>query len=299
MTSKPAGSEASARVEFDTVRTVADLRARIRHWRDQGETVALVPTMGALHPGHLSLVRRGMVCASRTCVTLFVNPTQFGPNEDFAVYPRDEVSDAARLEEVGANLLFVPSDEEMYPAGDCTRVSMTGLGEILEGEFRPGFFTGVATVVTKLLLQALPDVAVFGEKDYQQLLVIRRLVRDLHIPVRIEGVATVREPDGLALSSRNAYLPADERAVAPDLYWTLSAVADHVSRGHDPEEQCRWGVDTLLRSGFDAVDYLTVRDGETLDPWSTSGRSPRDRPGRVLAAVHLGGTRLIDNVRIP
>jgi pantoate--beta-alanine ligase len=182
----------------------------------------------------------------------------------------------------------------MYPEGDSTRITVGGIGNILEGEFRPGFFSGVATVVTKLLLQALPDVAVFGEKDYQQLQVVKRLVCDLHIPVKIACAKTVREPDGLALSSRNAYLSCDERAMASDLYWTLNAVADHVASGQDPEREAAQGIGTLLEAGFAKVDYLSVRDAVTLEPWSD-----RSRPGRVLAAAWLGSTRLIDNVRLP
>ena len=286
--------EVSTDAGLDTVRTVADLRRVVRDWREQGETVALIPTMGALHAGHLSLVRRGLASASRTCVTLFVNPTQFAPHEDFDVYPRDELGDAAKLEEVGTHLLFAPSLKEMYPEGDSTRVTVGGIGTILEGEFRPGFFNGVATVVTKLLLQALPDVAVFGEKDYQQLQVVKRLVQDLHIPVKIACAKTVREPDGLALSSRNAYLSCDERAMASDLYWTLNAVADHVASGQDPESEADRGIETLLEAGFAKVDYLSVRDAVTLEPWSD-----RSRPGRVLASAWLGSTRLIDNVPLP
>ncbi len=249
--------------------------------------------MGALHAGHLSLVRCALAAAGRTCVSLFVNPTQFGPNEDFDVYPRDEAKDQALLEAAGTHLLFAPSVAEMYPPGSVTRVSVPGLGDILEGAFRPGFFTGVATVVTKLLLQALPDVAVFGEKDYQQLQVIRRLVRDLHVPVRIEGAATVREHDGLALSSRNAYLTPAERALAPALYRTLSAVARGAAHGTDAGEWARWGTEELLAAGFARVDYVAVRDAETLDECSGGGRR-----GRVLAAAWLGRTRLIDNVAI-
>jgi pantoate--beta-alanine ligase len=288
------GYEVSVDAGLDTVRTVEELRSSIRAWRAEGETVALIPTMGALHAGHLSLVRRGLASASRTCVTLFVNPTQFAPHEDFEVYPRDELGDAAKLEEVGTNLLFAPSRQEMYPAGDSTRITVDGIGTILEGEFRPGFFTGVATVVAKLLMQALPDVAVFGEKDYQQLQVIKRMVRDLHIPVKIACAKTVREPDGLALSSRNAYLTCDERAFASDLYWTLNAVADHVVSGKSPEGEASRGIETLLEAGFAKVDYLTVRDAVTLEPWSDPCR-----PGRVLAAAWLGTTRLIDNVPVP
>ena len=276
-----------------TVHTIQDLRAEIRAWRQAQETVGLVPTMGALHEGHLSLVRRSRAKCMRTCVTLFVNPKQFGPNEDLDAYPRDEARDAARLAGEGADLLFQPGPDEVYPTGFATRVAVEGLGDILEGEHRPGFFTGVATVVTKLLLQALPDIAVFGEKDYQQLLVIRRLVRDLDIPVRIEQGPIVRDADGLAMSSRNAYLSPEERAIAPVLHGTISQIAENTGRGAAPAEQADWGAEQLLRAGFASVDYLSVRDAETLDAVDDASR-----PARVLAAATLGTTRLIDNVAI-
>jgi pantoate--beta-alanine ligase len=276
---------------IEIVHTVADLRGRLHGWRAAGARLALVPTMGALHEGHLALVRHARGIADRVCVSLFVNPTQFGPNEDYAIYPRDEAADAAKLTALGADLLFAPEVEEMYPEGAVTRVSVAGLGDVLEGEHRPGFFTGVATIVAKLLLQALPDVAVFGEKDYQQVLVMRRMVTDLWIPVRIEGVPTVREPDGLALSSRNAYLTPEQRRIAPALYHTLVAVASGVASGTDAVERAEWGEAELLREGFDAVDYVAVRDAETLTAWQEP-----TRPGRVLAAARLGNTRLIDNV---
>ena len=274
-------------------RNVADLRTHIGAWRDAGHSVGLVPTMGALHEGHLSLVRRARTLADRVCVTLFVNPTQFGPNEDYAVYPRDEDSDRAMLAAEGCHLLFAPEVAEMYPPGEVTRVTVGGVGDTLESEFRPGFFTGVATVVSKLLIQALPDVAVFGEKDYQQLQVIKRMVRDLHVPVHIDGAPTVREPDGLALSSRNAYLTSDERRVAPMLCQALSAIAQDVAGGADPAERAAWGREALFESGFRQVDYVTVRDAETLEPWP----GPL-RPGRVLGAAWLGRARLIDNVPV-
>lgn len=276
-----------------TVRSVPALRKQLRRWRQDGDMLALVPTMGALHDGHLTLVRHARTLAERVCVSLFVNPTQFGPNEDLAVYPRDESGDAAKLAALGADLLFVPAVEEMYPPESLTRVTVPGLGDMLEGEYRPGFFTGVATVVCKLLLQALPDVAVFGEKDYQQLLVVRRMCADLCISTRIEGVSTVREADGLALSSRNAYLSAEERQVAPALYRTLSGVVAGLRDGADPIERAAWGEAELLRAGFDEVDYVAVRDSETFAPWPGPSR-----PGRVLAAARIGRTRLIDNVAV-
>jgi pantoate--beta-alanine ligase len=278
---------------IEIVRTVADLRARVRGWRAAGHAVGLVPTMGALHEGHLALTRRSLKETARTCATLFVNPKQFGPNEDFARYPRTEACDADLLTAAGAHLLFAPGAEAMYPPGHSTKVDVGPLGAMLEGEFRPGFFVGVATVVTKLLLQALPDKAYFGEKDYQQLLVIKRLTRDLDIPVEVVGCPTVRESDGLALSSRNAYLAPHERAIAPVLHGTLGQVAENVARGAKPAEQAAWGVAQLIRAGFANVDYLTVRDAETLEPVETL-----KRPARALAAAWLGKTRLIDNVPV-
>lgn len=279
---------------IDTARTVPDLRTRVATWRREGLRIALVPTMGALHEGHLSLIRLALGEADRVCVSLFVNPTQFGPNEDFDRYPRDEAADAAKIAAAGAHLLFAPAAAEVYPPGHLTRVQVPVLGDDLEGAFRPGFFTGVATVVAKLLLMALPDVAVFGAKDYQQLQVIRRMVADLDIPVRILGGETVREADGLALSSRNAYLSPEERRIAPALYAAITTAAGAVAAGADPTDAEATGERTLLAAGFGKVDYLAVRDAEMLQPWT----DPR-RPGRILAAAWLGRTRLIDNVPIP
>lgn len=278
---------------LDTVRTIADLRARIQGWRGAGQRIGLVPTMGALHAGHVALVKTSVATCDRTVVTLFVNPTQFGPKEDFSVYPRDEARDAALVAAEGADLLFAPGVDEVYPSGHATKVHVGGLGDVLEGESRPGFFTGVATVVTKLLLQALPDEAFFGEKDYQQLQVIKKLIRDLDIPVTATGVATVREADGLALSSRNAYLTPAERATAPVLHGTIAQVAEQVGRGEDPRAQETWAKEQLERAGFWQVDYVTVRDAATLAEVSDASR-----PARVLAAAWLGKARLIDNVAV-
>ena len=276
-----------------TVTSISDLRAAIKAWRRTGETVGLVPTMGALHDGHLALIRFARAKTLRTCATLFVNPTQFGPNEDFAAYPRTEAEDAAILTAEKVDLLFKPSTAEIYPPGHVTKVRVEGLGDILEGEFRPGFFVGVATVVTKLFMQAQPDLAVFGEKDYQQLQVIRRLTADLDIPVRVESVPTVRDKDGLALSSRNAYLSPAERRIASALYGTIGQVAENVGRGADPKAQAEWGRGQLERAGFAKIDYLTVRDARTLEPVADASQ-----PARVLAAAWLGKTRLIDNVAV-
>ncbi|WP_158043897.1 pantoate--beta-alanine ligase [Skermanella pratensis] len=281
--------------KLTTVRTVADLRAQVARWRAAGEMVGLVPTMGALHEGHLSLVqaarRRG---ADHVVVSVFVNPTQFGPNEDFSKYPRQEDSDAAKLATVGADLLYAPDVGEIYPDGFATTVHVAGLTDGLCGPLRPGHFDGVATVVSKLLLQCLPDVAVFGEKDYQQLQVIRRMVRDLNIPVLIEGAATVRDESGLALSSRNAYLSAEQLAIARQLNGVLFAMAERIAA--DPT-RCRseidWGLERLREAGFDRIDYLAVCDAASLEPLEVA-----DRPARVLAAGFIGRTRLIDNLPV-
>jgi pantoate--beta-alanine ligase len=273
------------------VRDVAGLRARVQAWRQDGQGVGLVPTMGALHEGHLALVRQSLATTGRTCVTLFVNPRQFGPAEDFARYPRDEPRDLELIETTGAHLAFAPPVATMYPEGHLTQVSVGRLGDILEGEFRPGFFTGVATVVTKLLLQAQPDVAFFGEKDYQQLLVVRRLVRDLDIPVEIAGVPTARGKDGLALASRNAYLSESERAIAPALHRVIVEIAANVAAGKDAKAEEARAVEALKAAGFGRVDYVAVRASGLLQGFGVAhGRR------RVLAAAWLGKTRLIDNV---
>lgn len=275
------------------VRTVADLRTEIAAWRADGATVGLVPTMGGLHEGHLSLVRLAGERAERVVTTLFVNPAQFAPTEDFDAYPRTEESDREMLESVGNGLLFAPSVAEVYPEGHSTKVHVEGLGDLLEGEFRPGFFVGVATVVSKLLIQAMADVAVFGEKDYQQLQVIRRMARDLDIPTEIVGAPTVREADGLAMSSRNRYLSADERAQAPALHAAITAVAATAAAGGDAEAACAAASADLLAAGFRSVDYITLRDAETVQ----SDPDP-SRPRRVLGAAWMGKARLIDNVAV-
>jgi len=276
------------------VRTVAALRAQVADWRKAGERLALVPTMGALHEGHLSLMRQGRQHAGRVCATIFVNPRQFGPREDLDAYPRTWEADLAKLAAEGVDLLFAPHVDEMYPPGFATAVSVSGITDCLCGRSRPHFFGGVATVVTKLLLQALPDVALFGEKDYQQLLVVRRFVRDLDIPCEILGGPTVREADGLALSSRNAYLDAAERARAPELNRTLREVAARVAGGVEPALAAAEGARRLAGAGFGTLDYLEVRDAETLEM-----PVPPGRPARVFCAAWLGRTRLIDNVAVP
>ncbi|MEX2647553.1 MAG: pantoate--beta-alanine ligase [Alphaproteobacteria bacterium] len=277
------------------VRTVGELRDKVASWRRRGRSVALVPTMGALHEGHMSLVRLGLATCDRVVATLFVNPKQFGAADDLARYPRDEALDAALLEDAGARLLFAPTVETMYPTGFATTVAVHGLTEVLCGAHRPGYFAGVATVVTKLLLQALPDVAVFGEKDYQQLVVVRRLVRDLNVPVRIVAGPTVREADGLALSSRNAYLTADERKAAPALHATLAAFARRLAAGEDAEPIAAWAREALIEAGFRVVDYVEARGAHDLEPVE---RWRRGRDIRVFGAAWLGSARLIDNVPV-
>ena len=275
------------------LRTTEGLRARVREWRCAGDSVGLVPTMGALHEGHLSLVRLCRAASARTCVTLFVNPGQFAPGEDLARYPRDEAADARLLEAEGADALYAPDVGDIYGPGFATRVMVGALGDDLEGAFRPGFFEGVATVVTKLLMKALPDTAFFGEKDYQQLVVIRRLVADLDIPVAIEAAPTVREADGLAAASRNAFLSPGERERAPQLIRAITSVARTVGAGGEVDRACAEARRALLESGFTSVDYVAVRDAETL-----GAADPPARTARVLAAARLGTTRLIDNVAV-
>lgn len=273
--------------------TVADLRARVARWRRVGEHVALVPTMGALHEGHLSLVRLGRARARRTVTSIFVNPAQFAPTEDFDKYPRTFEDDLAKLATVDCDLVWAPTKGEMYPDGFATRVVPAGAAEGLEADFRPHFFGGVATVCLKLFTQVGADFAVFGEKDFQQLAVIRQMVRDLNLPLEIIGGETVREPDGLAMSSRNRYLAADERSRAVAIPTVMGEVAAAARMGaHDAAVAA--GKRKLEQAGFGPIDYIAVRDALTLGTWvPTSGR-----PGRVLVAAWLGKTRLIDNMAV-
>ncbi len=273
--------------------TVALARQRSAAWRMDGLTSALVPTMGALHEGHLALVRKAATLADRVVVSIFVNPTQFAPTEDFASYPRDHDADLAKLAALGVDAVFMPSTEEVYPEGFATTIAVAGPALGLETDFRPTHFQGVATVVAKLLLATQPDVAIFGEKDYQQLLVIRRMVADLTIPVRIEGLPTVREADGLALSSRNAYLLEAERTIAPLLQKTLRATADAIASGDDATTALATARDALTRGGF-VVDYVELRNADTL----AAVADPAGEPMRLLAAARLGRTRLIDNIAV-
>ena len=273
--------------------SVAGLREAVGAWRADGLTVALVPTMGALHEGHMALVRAARAHGGRTVVSLFVNPAQFAPDEDFALYPRNLADDLAKLAGAGVEAAFVPPTDAIYPPGFATTVHIDGVTAGLESASRPHFFEGVATVVTKLLLQCLPDVALFGEKDYQQLATVRRLVADLDFPCRIEAVPTVRAADGLALSSRNVYLSAEERRVAPRLFEVLSWMAAALSQGAKSADAIANGTSALRAAGFTRIDYLAVCDAETLAPVERISA-----PARVLAAAWLGETRLIDNVAV-
>jgi pantoate--beta-alanine ligase len=275
------------------VRTVAALRATIAAFRKKGETVALVPTMGALHAGHLELVAAARKRCDRVIVTIFVNPKQFGPREDFSRYPRDLAADRKALATAGADTVFAPEISSMYPAGFATSVAVSGLTERLEGPLRPGHFAGVTTVVSKLLIQAMPDVAVFGEKDYQQLSIIRRMVADLDLPIRIEGVAIVREKDGLALSSRNAYLSAEQRAAAPVLYAHLRKAVSELVAGKPWAGISEAAIRAIRAAGFERVDYFDLCDAATLEPVETA-----DKPARILVAAWIGATRLIDNLAV-
>ena len=275
------------------VRTIQDLRKRVAAWRKAGESIALVPTMGALHEGHLSLIALAKAKADRVVVSIFVNPIQFGPREDFSTYPRDEAGDLKKLGDAGVNLVFAPEAAAMYPEGFKTLIKIGDLTEGLCGAARPNHFDGVATVVAKLLMQCGPDIAIFGEKDYQQLLVVKQLVRDLNIPVEIIGAPIVREADGLALSSRNVYLSPEHRKIAPLLHQTISGVAADLAQGRGCDDAVVAARFKLDAAGF-RVDYVAVRDPDTLKPLS----GPVKR-ARVLAAAYLGKTRLIDNVSMP
>ena len=279
---------------MEVARTIAELRARLALWRKEGERIGLVATMGALHAGHMALVRAAQVQGGRVVVSIFVNPKQFGPNEDLDAYPRREMADLDMLRRAAVDLAFVPAAAEIYPPGFATVVRVGGLGEGLCGAHRPGHFDGVTTVVAKLLLQSLPDAAYFGEKDYQQLMIVRQLVRDLDIPVRIEAVPTCREADGLALSSRNQYLSPAERRIAPALARVLGSIAAALAAAPAAvAEEIARGRAALVRAGF-AVEYLEIREAATLAPVAAEITAP----ARVFAAVQLGHTRLIDNMPI-
>ncbi len=275
-----------------TIRTLAGLREAVAAWREEGARIALAPTMGALHAGHMALIEAARRPGTRVVASIFVNPKQFGPDEDLSRYPRKEMADLRMLAEAGGDLAWLPSPEEMYPAGFATNVSVSGVSEGWDGAARPGHFDGVATVVAKLFNQVRPDAAYFGEKDFQQLAVIRRMVADFDLPVEIVGVPTQREDDGLALSSRNVYLDDDERARAVALPRALGIAARAIARGDDVDDALADARAMLVGAGF-TVDYFALADAETLapDPEPT-------RPRRLLAAARMGATRLIDNIAV-
>jgi len=271
------------------VKTVKDLRASVAPWRGQGLKIGLVPTMGALHAGHLSLVTQMRAASDRVVVSIFVNPTQFGAGEDFESYPREPQKDLEKLAAV--DLVYMPTVSEMYPEGNVTLAANPGLANVLCGKFRPGHFDGVATIVSKLFLQVQPDAAIFGEKDFQQLLVIRRMTADLALPVKVLSAPTVREADGLALSSRNAYLNKNERKIAASLSATLTRLIEKARAGKDLRDLEKDGEVALVQGGFNRVDYIEFREDDTLS------LSPEAGPKtRLFGAAHIGTTRLIDNM---
>lgn len=275
------------------VRTVAELRAIVGAWHQAGETVGLIPTMGALHAGHLSLVEAALATYTRAVATLFVNPKQFNDPADYAKYPRTEDSDAVKLAGAGADLLYCPNPEEMYPDGFSTNVSVSGVSAGLCGGARPGHFDGVATVCSKLFLQSRADGAFFGQKDYQQLKVVQRFVADLNIPIVIHPCETVRDPDGLALSSRNQHLTPEQRAIAPAMHQAMTAAAAMIAAGKSRELALDEARAAILLAGFDRIDYLEARRESDL-----SLDFAADEPARIFAAAFLGSTRLIDNVPV-
>jgi pantoate--beta-alanine ligase len=277
----------------ELVRTVAEMRQRVSRWKRDGLKVAVVPTMGALHDGHLTLVREGFRHADKVIVTIFVNPKQFAANEDLGKYPRTEAQDLAMLQKQGANLVFSPAADQMYTSGFSSTLHMEGPAKAgLEDYFRPHFFDGVATVVAKLFIQSQADVAMFGEKDYQQLMVVTRMALDLDIPIQVIGIPTVRDADGMAMSSRNRYLSEGERSKATAIIRALRSAAEQIRAGADALHVTKQAADQLSQQGF-RVDYITCRNAETLEPPKT-GKEPL----RLLAAAWLGNTRLIDNIPV-
>jgi pantoate--beta-alanine ligase len=275
------------------VRTVAALRQIVRGWRSAGQTVGVVPTMGALHDGHLSLARAASEQCDRVIATIFVNPMQFNNPDDLRGYPRSETADAELLGTVPVDLIFAPTTDEVYPDGFITTVSVGGVSEPLEGRMRPGHFDGVATVVTKLFGMTMADRGYFGQKDWQQLQVVLRLVRDLNLAVQVVGCETVREPNGLALSSRNVKLTTGGRVKAPVLYTAITAAAADIRTGQSDRMAIREAAEAIRAAGFDRVEYIELRDAETLMPSDDTGRARR-----MLAAAWLDGVRLIDNIPV-
>lgn len=287
-------SPVNSETQFGVVRTVKALRARVDTWRAAGRTIGFVPSMGALHDGHLSLVRKACKLADCTVSSIFVNPAQFAPHEDFSAYPRSEAEDLEKLHAAGCALAYAPSADQMYPPGFQTSIRIEKNSQGLCGDSRPHFFGGVATVVCKLLNQVRPNLAVFGEKDFQQLLVIKRMVRDLDMPVEIVGAPIVREADGLAMSSRNAYLCTEDRAIAGKLNRVIAGMAEALGSGADVRDVLKDGRAALASAGVARIDYLEVRSEDDLSPLTVSPPDP-SRPVRVFAAIILGKTRLIDN----
>ena len=281
----------------DILRTVADLRALVRGWKAQGQTVGVVPTMGALHEGHLSLVRAAKAGCDRVIVTIFVNPAQFNNPGDLAKYPRMEQADTALLAPLQVDAVFAPPPEEVYPAGFATTVQVAGVAQPLEGALRPGHFDGVATVVAKLFGMTEATSAYFGQKDWQQLQVVRRMVADLNLTVAVIGCETLREADGLAMSSRNQRLADGERSRAPALYAAMTAAALAIRRGAAPKAALAAAEAAVLAAGFDRLEYITLCDAETLEPVATLAADPA-RPHRLLSAAWTGGVRLIDNIAV-
>jgi pantoate--beta-alanine ligase len=275
------------------IRTIGDLAPALERWRKADEKIALVPTMGALHAGHLALVDAAKAKADRVVASIFVNPLQFNDANDLARYPRLEAEDAAKLEDGGCDLLWLPTGDELYPAGFATTVKVAGISDRWEGEHRPGHFDGVATVVSKLFIATMPDIAIFGEKDWQQLAVIRRMTADLGLPIEIIGHATIREADGLAMSSRNALLSPDAREKAAGLFRLMADVAGAIGRGAVPRPAIERMIDDLRESGFGPVDYVAYVDAGTLEPLEHYSDG-----GRLIAAAYVGTVRLIDNIRV-
>ena len=275
------------------IRRLSDLSPALCPWREAGEKIALVPTMGALHAGHIALIDAARAKAERVIVSIFVNPLQFNDPNDLARYPRKESADAAKLEAAGCDLLWLPTADQLYPAGFATSVRVAGVSDRWEGEHRPGHFDGVATVVSKLFIATMPDMAVFGEKDWQQLAVIRRMTADLGLPIEIFGHPTIREVDGLAISSRNALLSREERATAPMLHRLMSELARLIAGNASPATEIERMLDQLGVAGFGPIDYLAYVHGDSLEPLDHYREG-----GRIIAAAYLGSVRLIDNIRV-
>lgn len=276
------------------IRSLPELRAKVAGWKKAGETVGVVPTMGALHQGHLSLVRAAKAGTGRVIVTIFVNPKQFNNPEDLENYPRTEEDDARKLAPFGVDAIYVPDGDTMYPQGFATNVSVTGVTDAMEGQHRPGHFDGVATVVTKLFLQTQADRAYFGNKDYQQLLLVQQLARDLDIPIEVIGCPTIREEDGLALSSRNLLLSDRARIIAPALNQAMQDAAAQIQKGGDVTAALTAAADQVVAAGFIDVEYIELRSAASLAPLTELSE-----PARLLAAASLAGVRLIDNIAVP